>query len=340
MNNKQDMLSTIEELRLRLKEEDSQNGDIEIERILRELIAELSINKRLQLNVSELKKQLGESKRLCKEKQVNLDFLKQKAPNAEEELFEKRDTLVKVQMQYKVAVDIATLKEKLEKSESERIGLSRKLEVLENKFKHSCSYTNEIIRRDNEIRRQIEDINESLLKLKNDHTTVVELAKQSDLAVDAMVGMEQLSRKVEKLSKERDRYQELYVRTNGKLCMLEDSLSQDTDSSDIDTLAKMIFNKWKLSEESYNTQLVQKKDILSKMIETVNNEQSTNEKLIFENEELKKLNDDLKKKIDEINEKKEKALGRKDAIIQELESKITALTRIDEQTEELLGHED
>nr|CAH7735388.1 unnamed protein product [Callosobruchus chinensis] len=266
---------------------------------------------------------------------LNLDILKQKAPNAEEELFEKRDTLAKVQMQYKVTLlDIETLKRKLEKSESERIDLSRKLEVLENKFKHSCSYKNEIMKRDNEIRRQIEDINEALLKLQSDQTTVNELAKQSDLAVEAMVRMEQLSRKVEKLSQERDQYQDLYVKTNGKLCMLEESLSQDTDSCDVDTLVKMIFKKWKLSEESYDTQIVQKKDILSKMIETVNSEQSTNEKLIFENEELKKMNEDLKKKIDEINEKKEKALRSSDAVIHELESKITALTKIKEKRDE------
>ncbi|VEN63870.1 unnamed protein product, partial [Callosobruchus maculatus] len=141
------------------------------------------------------------------------------------------------------------------------------------------------MKRDNDIRRQIEDINESLLKLKTDQTTVVELAKQSDLAVEAMVRMEQLSRKVEKLSQERELYQDLYVKANGQLCMLEESLSQSIDSCDEDTLAKMIFNKWKLSEESYNDQTQQKKNILPKMIETVNDEQSTNEKLIFENEQ-------------------------------------------------------
>ncbi|VEN35742.1 unnamed protein product [Callosobruchus maculatus] len=206
--------------------------------------------------------------------------------------------------------------------------------MLENKFKHCCSYKDEIMKRDNDIRRQIEDINESLLKLKTDQTTVVELAKKSDLAVEAVVRMEQLSRKVEKLSQERELYQDLYVKTNGKLCMLEESLSQSIDSCDEDTLAKMIFNKWKLSEEGYNTQTEQKKNILSKMIETVNDEQSTNEKLIFENEQLKKLNKDLKKNFDEINEKKEKALSRKDAVIQELEAKISALTKIEEKREE------
>ncbi|VEN51176.1 unnamed protein product [Callosobruchus maculatus] len=341
MTNKQDiMLTAIEELRLKLKEEDCQNGDIEIEKILRELITELYIkreevqqleddNKQLQLNVSELKKQLDESTRVCKEMRLTLDILKQKAPNGEEQSFEKKVTYAKVQLQYKVMLsDIATLKEKLDLSESERNDLSRKLEVLENKFKHCSSYKDEIMKRDNDIRRQIEDINESLLKLKTDQTTVVELAKQSDLAVEAMVRIEQLSRKVEKLSQERELYQDLYVKTNGQLCMLEESLSQSIDSCDEDTLAKMIFNKWKLSEESYNIQTEQKKNILSKMIETVNDEQSTNEKLIFENEQLKKLNEDLKKDIDEINEKKKKALSRKDAVIQELESKITALTKI------------
>ncbi|VEN51177.1 unnamed protein product, partial [Callosobruchus maculatus] len=230
MTNKQDiMLTAIEELRLKLKEEDCQNGDIEIEKILRELITELYIkreevqqleddNKQLQLNVSELKKQLDESTRVCKEMRLTLDILKQKAPNGEEQSFEKKVTYAKVQLQYKVMLsDIATLKEKLDLSESERNDLSRKLEVLENKFKHCSSYKDEIMKRDNDIRRQIEDINESLLKLKTDQTTVVELAKQSDLAVEAMVRIEQLSRKVEKLSQERELYQDLYVKTNGNL---------------------------------------------------------------------------------------------------------------------------
>ncbi|VEN35743.1 unnamed protein product, partial [Callosobruchus maculatus] len=149
---------------------------------------------------------------------LTLDILKQKAPNAEEQSFEKKVSSAKVKLQYKVTLsDIATLKEKLDISESERNDLSRKLEMLENKFKHCCSYKDEIMKRDNDIRRQIEDINESLLKLKTDQTTVVELAKKSDLAVEAVVRMEQLSRKVEKLSQERELYQDLYVKTNGNL---------------------------------------------------------------------------------------------------------------------------
>ncbi|CAH1991956.1 unnamed protein product [Acanthoscelides obtectus] len=323
MQNKQDMVTAMEELRLKLKDGDSQNDDIEIEKNLREFITELYIkreevrsleedNKQLLCNNSELRKQLDESNKTCKEIQMNLDMLKQKSPNVEEELFEKRDTLVKLQMQSKTALlDITTLKEKLEKSEFERNDLSKKLDMLENKFKHSCTYQNEIMKRDSELRRQIEDINEGLIKLKSDQAMVAELAKQPDLAVDAMVRMQQLSRKIEKLAQERDQYQDLYVKINGKLRILEESLSQEVDATDLDSLTTMIFKKWKLSEQHYHTQIEEKNDLLTKLCETIKNEQATNEKLIFENEELKKMYEGLQQEIQEIKKKKEGELNGK-----------------------------
>lgn len=54
--------------------------------------------------INELKKELYTTNKQCEEKQFSVNILLKKSKTMEEELFEKRDVLLKTQMQYKMTV--------------------------------------------------------------------------------------------------------------------------------------------------------------------------------------------------------------------------------------------
>lgn len=56
--------------------------------------------------------------------------------------------------------EVETLKENLQQTELEKLELSRKVDVFEAKQRHNSVYHNEILKRDNQLRNFMTNINE------------------------------------------------------------------------------------------------------------------------------------------------------------------------------------
>ncbi|KAJ8952248.1 hypothetical protein NQ318_007407, partial [Aromia moschata] len=160
----------------------------------------LSISKRAFDEVQQLRKDLDAAnselqtlrnaldvaKKSSDEYQFNLNLMLKKSRSNEEELQEKREALMKIQLQHKMTVaSEETLKEKLQTTESEKNELSRKVEVLASKQRHNSVYHDEIVKRDNQLRCFIDELNKMLVKLQTQQVQAGELSKKAQLGKEA-----------------------------------------------------------------------------------------------------------------------------------------------------------
>ncbi|XP_018561054.1 microtubule-associated tumor suppressor 1 homolog A-like [Anoplophora glabripennis] len=208
---------------------------VELERCFREFKTELYIKRdevnqqrteldAANLEIQNLRRALDVTKKTLDENQFNLNIQLKKASNNEEQL-KKMESLMKIQLQHKMAItEIDTLKENLQKTEMEKLELTRKVDVLEAKQRHSSMYYNEILKRDNQLRNIMTNLDEMAVKLQAEHIQAIELSKKNQLANDALQKLKVCVEENEKLRKQKEKFEEMYVKVNEKIKKLEESL--------------------------------------------------------------------------------------------------------------------
>ncbi|XP_072390050.1 uncharacterized protein [Diabrotica undecimpunctata] len=260
---------------------------------------------------AELKKSLDIATKALDERSFNLNVVNKKFRNTEDELLDKTDKLNTVQMQYKLMVkEMEKMKEHLQINEAEKLELSRKLEVFETKHRQSFIYHNQILKRENALMSTIEEVGEMVKMLKSEVGEVNEFHEKTKLAEESLEKYQQLIRSYDKLKKEKDYIQELYIKINVKYEMLEHLLSLNEDIQEPNLVNTIIFDQWTASRSHYSQQIQKTNEIIKKLTDSYTAEKTTNVQLIEKLEELKQENDRLKTYIDTLDKPREtKMLG-------------------------------
>ncbi|CAH1117099.1 unnamed protein product [Phaedon cochleariae] len=313
----------IEELKIRFKNQESQLDPVEIEKRLREFKTELYIKrdevKKLRndlesatLEINEHKKALNTLNRSNDENAFNNNILSKKYGSMMNELMEKRDSYMKLQMQHKMTVaENEILKEKLQENETEKCELARKVESFEAKQRHDFIYHKEILKQHSNSKVFMEEINDMVTKLKVDHAEAVELATKSKLAEEATEKLQFISKNYEKLKAEKDALEELYIKTNAKCETLEQLMSTRSEIHEPNLVTKLIYYYWKSDKAQFLEEKTEKSKILLQLTESYASEKTANIKLIYRNEELSdsikdlveaqaKIVGDLNRKIEDL----------------------------------------
>ncbi|CAG9837079.1 unnamed protein product [Diabrotica balteata] len=320
------LVDNLKKLKEKFRNEDAAFDSVDMEKCLREFKTELFVKRdqvkqlRSDLDLSmaenaELKKSLDSATKALDERSFNLNVVSKKFRNAEDELLDKTDKLNTVQMQYKLMVkEMEKMKEHLQINEAEKLELSRKLEVFETKHRQSFIYHNQILKRENALMSTIEEVGEMVKMLKSEVGEVNEFHEKTKLAEESLEKYQQLIRSYDKLKKEKDYIQELYIKINDPtvtfcLCSLKNIGTKALDA------------EWTASRSHYRQQIQKTNEIIQKLTDSYTTEKTTNVQLIEKLEELKQENDKLKTYIDTLEKPKEtEKLGQEMKVLKQTET--------------------
>ncbi|KAG5876460.1 hypothetical protein JTB14_032693 [Gonioctena quinquepunctata] len=275
------------------------------------------------LEVKELKKALYGVNKSHEEKTFNLNLITKKCAKIDSELQEKREYLITLQMQHKMsAAENEIFKEKLQESESERVDLTRKLENLEAKQRHDSIYHNAILKRETNLRAMMGEINEMMTKLKKEHDETMTLSNQTKVAEISLEKLQHLSKNYEKLKREKENFEELYIKANAKCEKFQELMSSRSEVHDPNLITKIIFSHWRINRASYTQTMEDINKILAKVTESYTSEKTVNIQLICRNEELTELLHDSKCEIQNLKCERKSLKEAHGKEVEELKTKI------------------
>ncbi|KAJ8915600.1 hypothetical protein NQ315_003380 [Exocentrus adspersus] len=189
------------------------------------------------------------------------------------------------------------------------------------KRRHNSVYHDEILKRDGYLRSFMQKVNEMYTRLQAEHAEAIDLSKKTQIAAEALEKLRIYVRENEKLKKEKEKFEEMYIKVNAKYEKLEQLLGTNSSVNNPNLLTKIVFNQWKLNTAHCEAQTQQRNEILNKVTEHFTAEKTTNVKLIQENEHIK----EIKKQLEEDNLKLKERCQENLAIIASLKTKIKML---------------
>ncbi|XP_057652336.1 putative autophagy-related protein 11 [Diorhabda carinulata] len=160
-------------------------------------------------------------------------------------------------------------------------------------------------------------------KLSLEQNEVTKMGKQTKIAEESIVKYQQRINGYENLKKEKDHFEELYVRINAKYEMLEQLLTFNKNIQEPNLLNKVLFNRWKSSRSHYETQIQKTNEILDKLTDCYNKERETNIQLIKNSKEVSQERDRIKAEMETMKKLHKEELEKLQQKITEMEHKDT-----------------
>ncbi|XP_060528677.1 uncharacterized protein LOC132703439 [Cylas formicarius] len=173
-----------------------------------------------------LKTSLEIMKKSLEENEIILEVFTKKANEYEQKCQQKRDLLLKTQLQYKIAVaKVESLREDLQSVYLEKAQLQKHLSSVEENFKQASTNQLDISDKIKGIKKVVNNVKYEVEMVKKNQAESSKLAREIDLSTRAIQKCDQLKDKCKKLADANLALDELCVKLdakNNKLCELID----------------------------------------------------------------------------------------------------------------------
>ncbi|XP_030767590.1 protein At-4/1-like [Sitophilus oryzae] len=252
----------------------------EASKLKTELIEVNEEKHKLKISLDKLKKNFDENK-------ITLDLVMKKMQEFEPRYYEKRDALIKSELQYKIAVtEIDVLKQDLQKISSETSQLTRKLDNLEEKQKCDATYNGDMSAKFAQIKNQINTIKAELENATKDQYKITEISRKIDLSEEAVKKCKELKLKNKTLKEELEKSNEENVKLKAQWEKFEDIYQKSLLKEEFNLPAKIFLIQCKKMSSFYTEAIKNRNELLTTANKLLEEEKLTNKRLIEENEKL------------------------------------------------------